>query len=59
MDGHKKMTYTNFQIFWRISVAVMVESVDLALRAIIDVFEIYTINILVENLLLYLKFYSE
>ena len=34
------MTYTNLQIFLKISLAVMVKIVDLALRAVIDSFEI-------------------
>ena len=38
------MTYTNFQIFLKISLVVMVENVDLALRAAIDSFEIDTVN---------------
>ena len=38
------MTYTNFQIFLKISLVVMVEIVDLALRAAIDSFEIDTVN---------------
>ena len=35
------MTYTNLQIFLKISLAVMVKIVDLALRAVIDSFEIH------------------
>ena len=27
MDDHKKMTYTNFQIFWKIYLAAMIEIV--------------------------------
>ena len=40
IDGHKKKTTTNFQIFLKTFLAVMVEIVDLALRAVIDSFEI-------------------
>ena len=43
MDGHKKLPI-NFQNFLKIYLAVMVENFDLALRAIIDSFLIYTIN---------------
>ena len=43
------MTHTNFQIFLEISLPVMVEVVDLALRAVIDSFEIYTINSMIKN----------
>ena len=35
----QKKTLTNFQIFSKIPVAAMVEIVDLALRAVIDVLE--------------------
>ena len=38
------MTYTNFQLFLKIYLAVIVEIADLALRTVIDSFEIYTIN---------------
>ena len=38
------MTLTNFQIFLKISLEVMAEIVDLALRAPIDSLEINTIN---------------
>ena len=41
MDDHKKMTYNNFQIFLKISLAVMVE--------IIDSFETNTINSLIKK----------
>ena len=43
LDDHKKMTHANFQIIFKISLAVMVENVDLALRVVIDSSEIYTI----------------
>ena len=43
------MIYTNFQIFLKISLAVMIGIVDLALRAVIDFFELYTINSLVKK----------
>ena len=43
----QKITHTNFQIYVKISLSVIVEIVDLALRAVIDSFEIYTINCLV------------
>ena len=39
------MTHTNFQIFLKISLAAMVEFFDLALRAVIDSFEIYSKNL--------------
>ena len=38
------MTYTDFQIVLKISLAVMVEIVDLALTAVMYSFENYTIN---------------
>ena len=44
----QKITYTNFQIFLKISPAAMIEIV-VALRAIIDSFEIYIINSLVKK----------
>ena len=40
------MTHTNFRIFLKISLPVMVEIVALALRAYIDSFEIDNINCL-------------
>ena len=43
------MTHTNFQIFLKISLAVIVEIVDLTLRAIIDSFEIYIINSIIKK----------
>ena len=46
------MTCTNFQIFLKISLAVMVEIVDLTLRVVIDSFEIYTINSSIEKKIL-------
>ena len=46
IDGHKNMTYSNFHIFLKISLAVMIEVVDLALRAVIDSLEIYSVNFL-------------
>ena len=44
IDDHKKMIYTNFQIFLTISLAVLVEIFDLPLGAVIDSFQIYIIN---------------
>ena len=44
IGGHKKITYTNFQILLKISLAVIIEIVDLTLRAVIDFFELYTVN---------------
>ena len=41
------MTHTNFQILCKISLAVMIEIVQLALKVVIDSFEIYTINSLI------------
>ena len=49
INGHKKMTHTNFQIFLEISSAVMIKMIDLALRALIDFFEIDTINYLIKK----------
>ena len=43
----QKIKYTNLQIFLKISRPVMVKIVDLALKAIIDYFEIYNINSLI------------
>ena len=43
------MTDTNFQIFLKIPLTVMVKVVDLALRAFIDSFQTYTINSLNEK----------
>ena len=43
------MTHTNFHIFLKISLAVIVEIFDLAWRAVIDSFEIYTTNALIKN----------
>ena len=43
------MTYTNFQIVSKISLVVMVEIVVLALTAVIDSFEICTINFLIQK----------
>ena len=43
------MTHTNFQIFLKISAVVMVEIVDLALRTVIDSFEMHTMNSLVKQ----------
>ena len=40
IDGHIKMIRTNFKIFEKSSLAVMVEIVDLVLKAVIDSFEI-------------------
>ena len=45
----QKMTHTNFQIFLKIFLAVMVEIVDFAVRTVIDSFEIYTINSLIKK----------
>ena len=42
MDDHKKMTYTNFQIFLKISLAALIQ-------AVIDSFETYTINSLMKK----------
>ena len=42
MDKHKKMTYINFQIFLKISLAAMVDRREI--WAVIDSFEIYYIN---------------
>ena len=42
------MTYSNFHIFLKISLAVMIEVVDLALRAVIDSLEIYSVNFLLK-----------
>ena len=42
-----KKNHTNFQIYLEISLAVMFEIVHVALRAVIDSFEIYTINSLI------------
>ena len=38
-----------FQIFYKISLAVMVEIFDLALRAVIDSFEISTLSFLIKK----------
>ena len=43
------MTYDNYQIFLKISLAIMVEIVDLTLRAVIDCLEIYAINSLIRK----------
>ena len=43
MDSHKKLMYANFQIFFKISLAAMVEIV-VTLRAIVDSLKIYIIN---------------
>ena len=43
------MTYSNFHIFLKISLAVMIEVVDLALRAVIDSLEIYSVNFLLKK----------
>ena len=43
------MTYTNFQLFSQIFLAVMVEIVDLALIVVIDSFKINTINSLIKK----------
>ena len=43
MDGHKKITYTNFQIFLNIFLAEMVEIV-VVLKLVIDFLKISTIN---------------
>ena len=45
----QKMTYTNFQLFSQIFLAVMVEIVDLALIVVIDSFKINTINSLIKK----------
>ena len=50
MDGNIKITYTNFQIFLKISpTSVNVEIVDFALNAVIDSFESYTTNFSIEK----------
>ena len=49
IDGHKKITYTNFEIFLKISLSLIDEIVGLALRAVIDSFEIYTISSLIKK----------
>ena len=43
------MTHNNFQIVLKISLAMIVEIVHLALRTVIDSFEICTINSLIEE----------
>ena len=43
------MTYTNFPMISKISLAVMIEIVDLALRAVIDSLEIYTMKSLIKK----------
>ena len=45
----QKKTYTNFQIFLKISLAVLVEIVDLVLRVVIASFEIRTTNSLIKK----------
>ena len=49
----QKMTQTNFQIFWKISLVVMVEIIDLTLRGVVDSFEIYIVNSLITKNLFY------
>ena len=44
------MTYTNFWILLKTSLAVIIENVDLALKVVIDSFKIYTINSLWKKL---------
>ena len=44
------MAYSNFQIFLKISLAVIVQIVDLALRAIINYFQINIINSLIKKI---------
>ena len=43
------MTYTNILIFQKMYPALMVKIVDLALKAVIDSFEIYTMNSLIKK----------
>ena len=43
------MTYINFQMFLNIFLVVLVEIVDLALRTVIDSFEIHTINSVIKK----------
>ena len=43
------MTYTNIQIFQKMYPALMVKIVDLTLKAVIDSFEIYTMNSLIKK----------
>ena len=44
------MNHTNFQIVLKILLSVVVEIVDLALRAVIESFEIYTIHFLLKKI---------
>ena len=49
IDGHKKWPTPIFRFFGKISLAVIVEIVNLELRAVTDVFEIHTINCLIKK----------
>ena len=49
IDRHKKITHTSFQFFFKVFLSVMVEIIDLALRAVIDSLEIHTINYLIKE----------
>ena len=48
----RQIDQTDFQIqiFFLISLSVMVEIVELALKAVIDYFEFYTINSLIKKI---------
>ena len=45
-----QMPYTNFQIFLKKFLAVRIEIIDLSLRAVIDSYEIWTINKLIKKI---------